>query len=115
MTSHRDHKKRLRATGLTDPEFAMVGLLEEILERFRWLQVLGYACNFVLSDKLKLPEAERDQVLKAAAAAVEKDGTLKGWHERLARLKQDLVSSRREMERELRNEHGSRREREAGA
>jgi hypothetical protein len=90
--------------GLSERELRLVELLEEVLERFRWMQVLGYASNFLLREKLKITEEERDRVLKAAAAAVEKDGKLAEWRERLARLKEDLVTSKREMKREMKRD-----------
>ena len=102
MTSRRDLKKRLISEGLSERELRLVELLEEILERFRWMQVLGYANNFLLREKLKISDEERDRVLKAATQAVEKDGTLAGWRDRLAQLKEDVVGSRREIKREIR-------------
>ena len=106
MTSRRDLKKRLISEGLSEREFRLVELLEEILERFRWMQVLGYASNFLLREKLKISDEERDRVLKAAAQTVENDGLLTDWRDRLAQLKEDLGGSRREMKREIRKEKG---------
>ena len=101
MTSNRQRKKRLAQDGLTDAEFKVVELLEEILERFRWLQILGYTCNFLLREKLKISEEERDRILKASASAVEKDGTLKEWQDRVAQIIQDLKHSRSDIRREV--------------
>jgi len=107
VTSNRDRKRQLEQQRLNEPELRMLELLEEVLERFRWSQVLGYASSFLLREKLKISDEERDRVLKAAAAAVEKDGTLKDWQDRVAALKADLVQSRRDMKRAIRSGEAS--------
>jgi hypothetical protein len=103
VTSHRDRKRQLERQGLSDPELQMLELLQEVLERFRWSQVLGYAASFLLREKLKITDEERDRVLKSAAAAVEQDGTLKQWQDRVAAIKAGLVQSRRDIKRALRS------------
>lgn len=103
VTSNRDRKRQREQQGLSEPELRMLELLEEVVERFRWSQVLGYASSFLLREKLKISDEERDRVLKAAAAAVEKDGTLKDWQDRVAALKSDLLQSRRDIKRALRS------------
>ena len=100
MVSHRKRKKEASQGGLTEPELEMLQMLEEILERFRWLQVLAHTQSFLLREKLKLDDAELDKVLKAATRAVDQDATWHRWQEGLARLKGDILEGRRAIRRE---------------
>ncbi len=100
MASSRKHKKEAKKLGLNEPELRMAQLLEEVLERFRWLQVLTHTQSFLLREKLKISEAEMDRVLEAASRTVDKDGQLRGWHEELGRLKGQIKEGRRGIRRE---------------
>ena len=72
------------------PELELTELVEELLEAFRWLQVLAYSNQFVLNDKLAMEPCERDRILEAATRAVDKDSRLQGWQQRLSRIKSEL-------------------------
>jgi hypothetical protein len=100
MVSIRKRKKEAAKAGLTEPELAMLEICDQMLERFRWLQVLVHAQSFLLRERLKIPDGELDGVLRAASQAVEKDATLRRWEEGLARLKGDIVEGRRAIRRE---------------
>ena len=99
MVSHRKRKKQAREQGLTEPELRMVELLEELVEGVRWLQGLGWSNQFTLQQKLKLPQAERDQILEAAARAVDADGRTNRWQEQVSQLKGEIVGLTRAVRR----------------
>jgi len=86
--------------GLTAPELEMLEMLEEVLERFRWLQVLCHTQNFLLREKLGIPQEELDQVLEAAARSVDKDSAWSHWQESLGRLRGQVTESMRGIRRE---------------
>lgn len=92
MTSRRRRKRAASALGLTEAELGLVDLLDEILEAMRWSQVLGYANQFLLQERLAVTAADRDRVLAAAADAVERDGRLQAWRQRAAELRAALQS-----------------------
>ncbi|MCA8941383.1 MAG: hypothetical protein KDB80_02380 [Planctomycetes bacterium] len=94
MTSHRKRKREAKHRGMSVPELELCELLEEVLDRVRWLQILGYSNQFLLDRYVKVPDAERDKVLEAAVRAVDKDTDLEDWHERLARVKRDVARVR---------------------
>ncbi len=100
MSSHRKRKKAAVMAGLTAPELEMLEMLEEILERFRWLQVLAHTQSFLLREKLKISEEELDQVLEAATRSVDKDAAWVRWREGLGRLKGQILEARRGIRRE---------------
>jgi hypothetical protein len=100
MTSLRKRKKTAAARGLSVPQLELLGLVEEMLEAHRWLQVLGYANQFILAQKVEVTDAERDAILEAATRAVDKDARLERWRARLGRLKSEMLA----VERELRSE-----------
>ena len=100
MVSHRKRKKEAKQQGLNVPELEMLELLEEVLDKFRWLQVLVHAQSFLLRDRVKISDEELDKVLAAATQTVEKDARWQRWTEGLARLKGELVESRRAIRRE---------------
>ncbi len=102
MTSLRKRKKAAAARGLNVPELELLELVEELLEAHRWLQVLGFANQFALAQKVKMTDAERDAILEAATRAVDKDARLERWRTRLARLKGEVLSIKREVRRERR-------------
>ncbi len=102
MTSRKRRKKAAQALGLTEAELRLTELLEEVLEAMRWAQVLGYANQFLLAEKLQVTPAERDRVLRAAADAVERDGRVQEWRARLDELRASL----RAMDRSLRSPPG---------
>jgi hypothetical protein len=58
MASDRKRKKQARMQGLSEPEMAMFELLEDVLERFRWLQVLNHTQSYLLREKLKISQDE---------------------------------------------------------
>ncbi|MEZ5965590.1 MAG: hypothetical protein R3F56_17280 [Planctomycetota bacterium] len=92
MTSVRKRKKQAAHRGASLPQLELLELVEELLDAHRWLQVLGFANQFVLQEKLGLTEAERDRVLDAATRAVDKDARLAAWRQRLARVRTELAA-----------------------
>lgn len=90
MTSQRKLKKRAEALGLTGSELQLLDLLDEVLEGMRWMQILAYTNQYVLNQKLEIPQDERDQILEAATRAVDKDQKFHEWRRRLDRIKQEL-------------------------
>lgn len=76
------------------PEFALCELVEEVLDRVRWLQILGYSNQFLLDRHANVSDDERNKVLEAAVRAVDKDRVLAGWHARLAQVKQEVARVR---------------------
>ncbi len=99
MTSSRKRKKVAAAQGLSERELALTELLEEVLDSVRWLQILGYSNQYLMNQKLKVTQAERDKVLEAAARAVDKDRKMHEWTDRLAQLKGDVLGIKRSMNR----------------
>ncbi|PIE22058.1 MAG: hypothetical protein CSA62_14230 [Planctomycetota bacterium] len=100
MVSDRKRKKQARMQGLSEPELAMFELLEQVLDRFRWLQVLTHTQSYLLREKLKISQEELDQVLEAASRTVDKDGQLGSWYEELDRIKSLFFEGRRGIRRE---------------
>lgn len=98
MTSRRRRKKQAQTLGLTGAELELVRLLEEVLEAMRWSQVLGYGNQFLLNQHLHVEPAERDRVMRAAAASVEQDGRVRDWQARLQQLKQQLQAIDRQLQ-----------------
>jgi hypothetical protein len=90
MTSLRKRKKQASRQGLPVPALELLELVEELLDAHRWLQVLGYANQFVLNEKLQIAPEERDRVLEAATRAVDKDARLADWRQRAAQLRVEL-------------------------
>ncbi len=104
--------------GLSPEEHRLIALLEEVLERFRWLQVLAHTQSFLLREKLKIPEHELESVLEAASRTVDKDAQLRSWQEELGRLKGGVKEARRSIRRErkqLKREAKSARDSAPGA
>lgn len=93
MTSVRKRKKQAARQGVSVPQLQLLELVEELLDAHRWLQVLGFANQFVLTEKLGLTAAERDKVLEAATRAVDKDARLVDWRQRLARVRSELEAA----------------------
>jgi hypothetical protein len=93
MTSVRKRKKQASQRGLCVPQLELVELVHELIEAHRWLQILGFANQFALTEKLALAPAERDRILEAATRAVDKDARLQGWRHRLARVRAALVEA----------------------
>ncbi|MFQ5504822.1 MAG: hypothetical protein ACE5F1_08510 [Planctomycetota bacterium] len=100
MVSQRRRKKVAARAGMTEPELGMLEILEEVLERFRWLQVLAHTQSFLLREKLKISDEELDRVLEAASRSIEKDGTWKRWQEGLGKLRGEILKGRRDIRRE---------------
>ena len=100
MVSHRKRKKEAARKGLNEPELDMLELFEEILERFRWLQILAHSQSFLLREKLKISDAELDRVLEAATRTVDQDASFERYQDGLARLKAQIVEGRRGIRRE---------------
>lgn len=92
MASRRRRKRAAQAQGLTAAELELVELLEEVLEAWRWSQVLGYANQFLLNQHLQITAEERDRVMRAAADSVEDDTLLRGWQQRLAAVRARLAA-----------------------
>lgn len=99
LTSRRKRKKAAQAQGLTERELDLLEVVEELLEQFRWLQVLAYANQYHVNRHLKVDEAERDRIFEAAVRAVEKDARLERWQERLGRVKGEVLRVKRSMAR----------------
>lgn len=100
MVSQRKRKKEAGRQGLNRPELEMLEMLEDILERFRWLQVLAHTQSFLLREKLKISQEELDRVLEAAMRTVDKDACWQGWQARLGKLKGSMLEARRGIRRE---------------
>ena len=90
MTSHRRRKQKAQALGLTGAELELCELLGQVLELLRWNQVLGYSNQYLLHEKLGVDPAERQAVMRAAAQAVEQDGRLQDWGQRLLQIQESL-------------------------
>lgn len=97
MTSHRRRKQKAQSLGLTDAELQLCELLGQVLELLRWNQVLGYSNQYLLHERLGLSAAERHEVMKAAASAVEQDGRLQDWGRRLLEIQASLQSMHERM------------------
>ncbi len=95
MTSQRKRKKQARARDLTERELELAEIVEEMLDTFRWLQILAYSNQYMINRKLKVDDSERDNILEAATRAVEGDKKLHDWRRRLARLKAETVQIKR--------------------
>jgi hypothetical protein len=89
VTSHRKRKKRDAAAKAVSRanEAELLGLVEELLDVVKWLQVMGYSQQYLLDRHLQVDDAERERVLEAAARSVERDGRLQEWRARLARIR----------------------------
>ena len=95
VTSQRKRKKLARARDLTERELELAEIVEEMLDTFRWLQILAYSNQYMINRKLKVDAAERDNILEAATRAVEGDKKLHDWRRRLARVKGETVQIKR--------------------
>ena len=100
MVSHRKRKKEAARKGLNEPELEMLELFEEILTRFRWLQILAHSQSFLLREKLKISDDELDRVLEAATRTVDQDASFERYRDGLARLKAQVIEGRRGIRRE---------------
>ena len=76
--------------GLNEAELQLCELLGQVLELLRWNQVLGYSNQYLLQHKLGLTAEERHSVMRAAAGAVEQDGRLQQWGNRLLEIQEAL-------------------------
>ena len=90
MTSKRKQRKKAARRGLSDRELELSEIMEEMLERLRWQEILSYANQFLMTEKLQLSRQERDRVLEAATRAVDKDAKLHLWRQRLSRIKGEI-------------------------
>ena len=90
MTSNRRRKQKAQSLGLTEAELQLTELLGQVLELLRWNQVLGYSNQYLLHQKLGLTPEERHDVMKAAAGAVEQDGRMQDWGQRLLEIQESL-------------------------
>lgn len=90
VTSRRKRKRTAQQKGLTESELQLCELLGEILLALRWNQVLGWGNQYLLNQRLEVGPEERDRVMRAASAAVEADGQLRDWTERLRRIEHQL-------------------------
>jgi hypothetical protein len=103
MPSHRDRKREARQRDLSERELELAELLEEVLASVRWLQILGYSNQYLMSHHLKIDREERDKILEAAVRTVDKDQKLHEWNARLARLKGVAVEVHRGINRSKRD------------
>ncbi|MFN3244537.1 MAG: hypothetical protein ACE37K_23730 [Planctomycetota bacterium] len=92
MTSNRRRKQKAQSMGLTEAELQLTELLGQVLELLRWNQVLGYSNQYLLHEKLGLTAEERHRVMKAAAGAVEADGRMQDWGQRLLEIQESLTA-----------------------
>ncbi|MCC6784156.1 MAG: hypothetical protein IT457_15040 [Planctomycetes bacterium] len=115
MTSLRKRKKTAAALGLSDAELTLAELLDEVLEELRWVRILAYGNQYLLNRHVKLDAAERDRVLEAATRAVEKDGKLVEWRERLAQVRAGALHVHRAMARARKDQAQDQRSAAAGA
>lgn len=99
MPSHRKRKRDAAARDLSVRELELVEILEEVLESVRWQQILGYTNQFLLDRYVKVEAEERDKILEAAVRAVDKDGRLHEWQERVAQLKGECLHVKRSIQR----------------
>ncbi len=84
---------------MTGPELQLVELLEDVLGDLRWMQILSYSNQYLLSKKLEVTQEERDHILEAATRAVDKDRKHHEWRGRLDRLKTELHNIKRNVNR----------------
>ncbi len=96
----RTRKKIAQKAGLSLEEAELVDLLEEVIERFRMLEVLAFANNFLISQRTSIPAAEREKIFRAALRAVEPESPVEAWKERLGRLKGEILEKKRAIRRE---------------
>jgi hypothetical protein len=101
MTSHRKRKRAAQRQGLTDAELQLCALLREVLLALRWSQVLGWGNQYLLNQHAQVSAEERDQVMRAAAATVDRDGQLQHWQQRLREIEGKLASIDDAMQRRL--------------
>jgi hypothetical protein len=92
VTSRKKRKRTAQALGLTTAELQLCDLLQEVLDALRWSQILGWGNQYLLNQRLEVSPAERDKVMRAAAAAVEQDGRLQDWGRRLAEIRRQLAA-----------------------
>ncbi|HEX5050810.1 MAG TPA: hypothetical protein VFZ65_03475 [Planctomycetota bacterium] len=90
MTSNRKRKQKAQSLGLTEAELQLCELLGQVLELLRWNQVLGYSNQYLLHEKLGVSPDERHRIMRAAAGAVEQDGRLQDWGQRLLQIQDAL-------------------------
>ncbi len=100
----RARKKSARKAGLSLEEAELVDLLEEVIERFRMLEVLAFANNFLISDRTSIPKEEREKIFRAALRAVEPESPVEEWNERLGRPKGEILEKKRAIRREKKKE-----------
>jgi hypothetical protein len=106
LTSKRKRKKRAESLGLTPRELDLAELLAEVLDRLRWMQILAYSNQYLVNERLCVDKAERDRILEAATRAVEKDHKLHEWHQRLARLKEEISGIQERIQTEAQETQG---------
>lgn len=92
MPSNRRRKQKAQSLGLNEAELHLTELLGQVLELLRWNQVLGYSNQYLLHERLGLSPQERQDVMKAAAGAVEQDGRMQDWGKRLLEIQESLQS-----------------------
>jgi len=100
----RARKKTARKAGLSLEEAELADLLEEVIERFRMLEVLAFANNFLISQRTAIPQEEREKIFRAALRAVEPESPVEAWKERLGRLKGEILEKKRAIRRERKKE-----------
>lgn len=108
MAARRQRKKQASRRGLSVPELEMLEMLEEMLERFRWMQSLVHAQSYILREQLQLSDEELDGVLAGATRAIEKDASWQRWEAGLRRLRHELKRSHHAIESELEQEASER-------
>jgi hypothetical protein len=114
MTSHRKRKKEAAKAGLAPAELELLDLMSEMLERFRWLQILSHAQSYLLRQKLEVSDEELDKVLKASARSFDRDAGFQRWEQRFAAVKAQLLEGRRGIRRENKRNTRARKRGEAG-
>ena len=107
MAARRQRKKQATRRGLSVEELDMLEILEEMLERFRWMQSLVHAQSYLLREQLDIEDEELDLVLEGATRAIEKDASWQRWEGRLAKIRQALSKSQREIGEHLAESEGA--------
>lgn len=98
MAARRQRKKQASRRGLSVPELEMLEMLEEMLERFRWMQSLVHAQSYLLRENLNVTDEELDLVLEGATRAIEKDASWQRWERGLKKIRHELEVYDREIE-----------------
>ncbi|MCB9881545.1 MAG: hypothetical protein H6834_07130 [Planctomycetes bacterium] len=110
-------RKRAEELGISVGELRLLELLEDVHERLRWAQILGYATQYALRWKEVVTQEELDTVLQAVARSIDRDGSQQARGEEIARLRRFLLEQDEEIQagrKVLAREKRKRKRRDAG-